>query len=360
MKKLNKLFLAIIVSSTFFVSCSNDDDTVTPEPEPAPRGKYEGGLFIIEEGVFEKANGSISYLSDDLKLGKNVFSLVNEGKEIKDAPQSIGFNGDFAYIIVNRGNKIEVVNRNTFKSIATINTQINNPRYIAFANGKGYITNWGNSADPSDDYVAVIDLTTNKVSSTIPVVEGPEQIIENNGKLYVAHKGGWGQGNSLSVIKSNSATGEVINFTVGDIPSSLVKENGTLYVLCNGKLSYTGNETTGKLVKIDMNTDKITSTIDFPGFTHPGFLAIENSKLYYTIGTNIYTTPTSATTLPTTEIFKAKVTTLYGFAVKNNKIYVADAVNYQDPGDIYIYSLTGTLSNEFSVGIIPNGFYFND
>lgn len=359
MKKLNKLFLAVIVSATFFVSCSNDDDTITPEPEPAPRGNYEGGLFIIEEGVFEKVNGSISYLSDDLKLGKNVFSLVNEGENIKDAPQSIGFNGDYAYIIVNRGNKIEVVNRNTFKSIATINTKINGPRYIAFANGKGFITNWGNPVDPSDDYVAVIDLTTNKVTSTIPVVEGPEQIIENDNKLYVAHKGGWSQGNSLSVIDASNNT-VTKNFVVGDVPSSLVKDNGTLYVLCNGRPSYVSPETPGKLVKINMSNNTVSSTIDFPGITHPSFLAIENNKLYYTVGNNIYAASTSTTTLPTTEIFKAKeVSALYGFAVKNNNIYIADAVNFQDPGDVYIYSLTGVLSNEFSVGISPNGFYFN-
>lgn len=358
MKKLNKLFLAAIISSAFFASCSSDDDNTIPQE---PRGNYEEGLFIVEEGVFEQVNGSISYLSNDLKLEKNVFSLVNTDKDVKDAPQSISFKGNLAYIIVNRGNKIEVVNRYTFKSIATISTKISNPRYIAFANGKGYVTNWGNAADPADDYVAVIDLTTNTVSSTISVVEGPEQIIENNSKLYVAHKGGWNQGNSLSVI--NSATNTVTtNFIVGDVPSSLVKDNnGTLYVLCNGRPYYALPETPGKLVKVNMNNNTVESTIDFPGITHPGFLAIENNKLYYTIGTKIYSAPSSTTTLPTTEIFKAtEVSTLYGFAVKNNKIYVADAVNYQDPGDVYIYSLTGTLFNEFSVGILPNGFYFNN
>ncbi|MCV9928981.1 hypothetical protein OIU83_15050 [Flavobacterium sp. LS1R49] len=356
MKKFNKLFLAVIISSTLFVSCSNNDDNNTPEP----RGNYEGGLFIAEEGVFEQVNGSISYLSDDLKLEKDVFSLVNPGKDVKDVPQSIGFNGDFAYIIVNRGNKIEVVNRYTFKSVATISTKISNPRYIAFSNGKGFITNWGNAGDPSDDYVAVIDLTTNTVSSTIPVVEGPEQIIENDNKLYVAHKGGWNQGNSLSVINASTNT-VTTNFVVGDIPSSLVKDNGTLYVLCNGRPFYALPETTGKLVKVNMSNNTVLSTIDFPGITHPGFLAIDNNKLYYTIGNNIYSASTSTTTLPTTETFKAKeVSTLYGFAVKNNKIYIADAVNFQDPGNVYIYSLTGVLSNEFSVGILPNGFYFNN
>jgi hypothetical protein len=39
-------------------------------------------------------------------------------------------------------NTIQVVNRYSFKSIATIDKDLKNPSYIVFANGKGYVTNW--------------------------------------------------------------------------------------------------------------------------------------------------------------------------------------------------------------------------
>ncbi|MCV9934205.1 hypothetical protein OIU80_18130 [Flavobacterium sp. LS1R47] len=356
MKKLNKLFLAAIISSAFFASCSSDDDNTPQEP----RGNYESGMFILNEGQFKNTNASVSYLSDDLKIENNVFSLVNSGAKLGEIAQNIGLNGDFAYIVVNVSNKIEVVNRYTFKSVATITTGLDNPRYIAFANGKGYVTNWGNGDIATDDYVGVIDLTLNTVTSKVSVIEGPEKIIENDGKLYVAHKGGFKFGNSISVINTSNNT-VTTNFPVGDLPNALVKDNGTLYILCEGKPFYADVETAGKIVKVNLSTNAVSSTINFPGITHPGFLAIENNKLYYTIGTDIYSAATSITTLPTTPIFKAtKTSNLYSFAVKNNKIYVADAVNNQDPGNIYIYSLTGTLSNEFSTGVSPNGFYFND
>lgn len=355
MKKFNKLFLTVLISSAFFVSCSNDDDN-----NDEPRGDYENGIFIVNEGNFGKTNGTISYLSDDLSIENNVFSLVNPGKTTGDTPLFIGFKDDAAYIVVNGSNKIEVVNRYTFKSIATVTANLNNPRFIAFANGKGYVTNWGEGSDPADDYVAVLDLTTNTVTSSISVVEGPEKIIENDGKLYVAHKGGWGQGNSLTVI--NSATNTVVtNFVVGDVPSDLVKDNGTLYILCNGKPYYADVETAGKIVKVNLSTNTVSSTLDFTGITHPGFLDIEDSKVYYTIGNNIYSMAANATSLPATALFKAAdVTNLYGFAVEDNKIYAADAINNQDPGEAYIYSLTGTKNKSFTVGISPNGFYFND
>lgn len=357
MNKLNKLLFSVIISSAFFVSCNNDDDNNTIKE---PRGNYDGGLFIVNEGNNGKPNGTISYLSEDLKIENSVFTLVNTDKTTGDTPQSIGFNGDLAYIVVNGSNKVELVNRYTFKSITTITNGLENPRFIAFANGKGYITNWGDPGDSDDDYVAVLNLATNSVTSKIPVVEGPEKIIENDGKLYVAHKGGWGQGNSLTII--NSANNNVAtNIVVGDVPSALVKDNGTLYILCSGKPFYADVETAGKIVKINLSNNTIASTINFSDLTHPGFLDIENSKLYYTVGRDVYSAAANTTTLPTTAIFSAEdVSTVYGFAVKNNKIYISDATNYADPGDIYIYSLTGTLADDFSVGITPNGFYFND
>lgn len=355
MKRFTKLFLTIAISSAFFVSCSNDDND-----NQEPRGNYDGGLFIVNEGNFLTPNGSISYLSDDLQIENNVFSLVNTGKITGDTPLSIGFNGDVAYIIVNGSNKIEVVNRYTFKSIATITSQLKNPRYIAFANGKGYVTNWGDGAVATDDYVAVLDLTSNAVTSTISVVEGPEKIIEDNGKLYVAHKGGFSQGNSLTVINAANNT-VTTNFVVGDVPGSLAKDNGTLYILCNGRPDYAAPETPGKIVKVNLSNNTIASTIDFPGVTHPNFLDLDNSKLYYTVGNSIFSAPLNTTTLPNTALFKATdVASLYGFAVKNDKIYVSDASNYQDPGTIYIYSLTGAVLNKFGVSILPNGFYFNN
>jgi hypothetical protein len=44
------------------------------------------------------------------------------------------------------------------------------------------VTNWGNGGSATDDYVAVVNLSTYLVSK-IPVVEGPERILEYNNKI---------------------------------------------------------------------------------------------------------------------------------------------------------------------------------
>jgi len=67
----------------------------------------------------------------------------------------------------------------------------------------------------NDDFVAVIDLATNTVESTIPVSEGPEHIESIDGKLYVSHKGGYGYGTTISVIDAANTVASTI--TVGDV-----------------------------------------------------------------------------------------------------------------------------------------------
>lgn len=351
-----KLFLAAISASFFITSCTDDDDIETH------LGDYDNGALILNQGGFGSGNASLSYLSNDLNtFQNNTFALVNPSIILGDTAQNLGFYNDLAYIVLNGSNKIEIINRYSLAHVATISTGLSNPRYIEFARGKGYVTNWGNGSSTSDDYVAVIDLATNTISTTIAVAEGPEQILAHNNKLYIAHAGGFGYGDTISVINATNDSVQT-TITVGDVPNSLQEEDGYLYVICGGKAFWTGDETLGKLVKIRLSNNTVTSTISFPEGQHPSNLVIENNGLYYTVDSGIYKTTLSATSLPTEELFSTTSQGVYGvysFAINNNKIYIGDAVDYSSNGKIYVYSLTGELLTEKTTGVIPAGFYFN-
>lgn len=362
----SKLVLITLCFSLFFVSCTNDDAN-----DGAPLGSYDNGVLILNQGGFGHNDASVSYVSSDFATAQNdIFSVVNPSITLGDTGQDAGFNNDLAYIVLNASNKIEVVNRYTLKSVGTINSGLKNPRYIAFANGKGYVTNWGDGGVATDDYVAVIDLSTNKVTSSIPVTEGPERIIENSGKLYVAHKGGFNYGNKISVIDvASNAVSTTI--TVGDVPENLIIKEGTLWVGCAGNPSYVSAplaETAGKIVKVNLATNSVTSTIAYTDATkHLSNLVLNGNDVYYTINSDIYKMSATATALPTTSTFSTSPQDVYGvysFAIHENHIYVGDAGNYQNNGKVYVYSLNapsiGTLEKTFAVGVIPAGFYFND
>lgn len=357
MKNLKLTFYAILALATF-VSCTNDDAPIVE----TPLGAYQNGILIVNEGNFGQDNSSISYLSGDMATFQvNAFTAVNPSLTLGSVAQSISFNDDKAYVVINVSNKIEVLNRYTLQHIATISTGLINPRFVEFANGKGYVTNWGDGSSSTDDYVAVLNLSTNTVATTIPVVEGPERIVQSNGKLYVAHKGGYGLGNTISVINSSSNTVEN-TFPVGDVPGSLEISNGFLYVLCEGKPSWTNDETVGKLQKINLSDTSQITTLDFTLGNHPQNLDIDGGNLYYTNSNSVYKISESNYLLPTTALFDVtvnNVSSIYGFAVKGSKIFIADPNGFASLGEIFVFSTTGSVINTRTVGISPNGFYFN-
>ena len=355
--KFSKLVLAALISSLFFVSCSTDNDD-----NQEPVGSYDKGVLILNQGGFGHGDASISYLSDDFATQQNnIFALVNPTITLGDTGQDIGFNNELAFVVLNHSNKIEVVNRYTMTHVATVSAGLSNPRYIAFSNGKGFVTNWGDAGDDSDDFVAVLNLSTYTVSTTIPVAEGPERIIENNNKLYVAHIGGYGYGNSISVINASTNT-FLTSITVGDVPNSLEIEGNSLYVICGGKPSWAPTETAGKFVKINLGNNTVATTLNFPAATHPSNLDVVDNSFYYTVDADIFKSTLNAAALPTTELFSTTSQGVYGvysLAVHNGAIYIGDAMDYDSNGKIYIYSSTGTLIEDYTVGVIPAGFYFN-
>ncbi|OUS01894.1 hypothetical protein A9Q86_04390 [Flavobacteriales bacterium 33_180_T64] len=350
-KKLVFIFLSI---AFMFTSCSSDDDITPTEP----LGDYENGILISHEGNFGQGNASVSFVSYDLMTTENnIFSAVNSSP-LGDTAESIAFEGNFAYIVLNISNTIEIVNRYTFESVGTISTGLNNPRYIAFANGKGYVTNWGDGSVTTDDYLAVIDVMTNTLDAqTIAVAEGPERIVANGNTLYVAHKGGFSQNNIISVVDASSNM-VLSTITVGDVPNSLkFDSSGNLWVLSEGKPAWTGDETAGQLSKINTSNNAIT-TFNFETSEHPEFLAEENGALYYYMSGSVFKMNSEATTLPTT----TELTGLnfYGMTVNNSTLYGVDAVDFTSNGTLSTYDLTSNaIIDSVTLNIIPSEIYFN-
>ncbi|MDT0648271.1 hypothetical protein RM545_16380 [Zunongwangia sp. F260] len=383
--KINKFLFTTLAAITFFTSCESDDDfmidqeeqeeeIIDPEPEEEeepveeeeeePAGAYANGVFILNEGNFGAGNSTVSFLNAEMDgVTNNIYAEVNSDALLGDTGQSIAFYEEYAFIVMNVSNTIEVVNKNTFESVATISEGLQNPRYIAFANGNAYVTNWGDGSNAEDDYIAVINTESFEVTENIAVVEGPEAIVENEGNLYVAHLGGYSFNDKISVI---SATDNTVSetITVGDRPNSLEIEDGFLWISTGGLPSYAEAETAGKIVKVDLISNEVVAEMEFTSTTdHPGNLDIEDDIVYYTLGKTVYSFSEDATALPETAFAElSDVASLYGFEVEGGVIYAASAnADFTGNGDLYLYSTTdGSLLDSFEVGINPSGVYFND
>lgn len=334
-------------------SCT--DNTV----EADSLGTYETGFFITNEGPFNNGTGTLTHVSEDGMVTQDVYKTENN-TDLGNIVQSMHLHGDLAYIVVNNSHKVVVADRYTLKTITEIKGgMIQSPRYFVSANNRGFLSNWGDPNDPSDDFIAVIDLNTNQVLSTISVGEGPENMLVNTDFLYVNLEGGYGHNNKVAVIDTKDGR-LVKNLIVGDVPNSIQADlSGNTWVLCGGKPEWTGMETAGKLIKISANHD-ILSSFDFDLTEHPQHLTLLGDAIFYNLDARVYKMPVNSNTLPEAP-FKGLEGSFYYMTGHGGEIYATDPNDYQSEGNLYIYDAAdGSLLKTIKTGIIPGWIVFQE
>jgi YVTN family beta-propeller protein len=357
--KLNRsILLGIYLSSSIFLSsCQDDDSNGTTTP---PKGAYESGVLVVNEGNFQKGNGAVSYINPQNKtVVADVFRTENN-RPLGDVVQSVAVNDDKAYVVVNNSNKIEIVDANTFKSLGVINN-LSLPRYLVVANNKGYLTEWVSFI--GNGRVSVIDLATNAVTKSVEVGVLPEKLLALNNKIYVLNSGE----NTISVINPISDAVEA-TITIPDSPNSLVADaNNKLWVLCGGQKNYNpdysideNTSTPGSLVRINPATSTIEATLTFTSKTlSPEDLVITGSgnKVYYRYGGKVYQQDITATTLTNTPFLNRN---FYGIGVdpQDNFIYGSNAGGFTAAGKVVRFNPNGSAVDSFTVSIGPSEFVF--
>lgn len=352
--KISKVILSLFLLSVLIISCNDDDDIIEP------KGDYENGIIVSGEGG---ASGSVYYVSNDYATTESlIYKKVNEA-DLGTYLQSIAFDDSRAFIIVDNQNTITVVDRYTFQKVGEITLGLALPRFMVVKGDTGYATNWGSTSDDSDDFVAVIDLNTNEVTSTISVANGPERIVEKNGKLYVSHKGAYTTNNIVTVI--DIATKATIEIIVKDNPDELFFDSSDrLIVLSQGRTIYDASwnvigQTSASISKINTSTNTVVAELVFPNGQNPSLMIQDNSTIYYNLGSKVYKMDDSAMVLPTTEFLDTAAGYFYGMAVKNDNLYVID-VSFSAESSMDIYSVsTKAKTTSVSAPVGASKIYFN-
>src|SRR5688572_6108892 len=98
MNILNYYAFTLLTLITFsFSACDNEDEK--------PKGKFQTGVFVVNEGNFLEADGSVSHFNLSTKeTTQDLFGSVNTGRALGDVVQSMTIDGDNAYIVVNNSN----------------------------------------------------------------------------------------------------------------------------------------------------------------------------------------------------------------------------------------------------------------
>ncbi|WP_229238529.1 YncE family protein [Dyadobacter sp. Leaf189] len=203
MKQRLSRVLYFIAFSAAVSSCNQSD--------PEPKGDFAKGVFVVNEGNFSQNNGAISFLKrENTTAEADIFSKVN-GSALTGGVQGYAATGEYGVILVDNSNagmdKIEFVNAYTFQKQGTIGApDIENPREVVVAGNRAYVSCWGSyTSDYSSGYIAVVDITTRKVTKKIPIAGGPENLVFTTGKLFVGTVS-YGEGKTLYVIDTNAET----------------------------------------------------------------------------------------------------------------------------------------------------------
>ncbi len=345
--KLSKIFTsALALTLLFNISCRNEEDPITEEP----KGAYENGLLISNEGNYGTPTATVSFISNDLNtVENNIYSANNDNSALGDVLQSIGINGDYAYLIANNSNKIEIVNRYTFKKTATVTDQVSQPRYIAFANNNYYVTNTASSAK----FVNVYSTATNGFVKRIDLKNTAERILEANGKIVVQNAS-FGSGNKLTFINPTSNSVETVLSLPEGVIQKTISNGGNIYAIAS-------TSTNSYIYKV-ASAGTVTATTTLTGIGNAKNLEIDGNNFYFSSGSKVYTMDMNSTVVPTKPIITEtdeSWSAFYSFNVIDGKIFISNANGFTADSSVNIYSTAGTLLKTITTGKGTNGLYKN-
>ena len=318
---------------------------------------YENGIFIVNEGNFNWANASVTFIENQANtVVQNIFSKSNN-RSLGDVAESMSICAGKGYIVMNNSNRIEVVSLKDFKSAGTI-TGLNSPRYLQIIDStKAYATNLQNC-------ISILDLKTNTVSGTIQTSGWTENLIRYDKYVLVTSVGRFSETSAkrnpqLLVIDTEKDM-IVDSIKSGKDPVGLViDKKQKVWILCSG--GYDHSEPPS-LMRVNPELRVVEKVFVFSDNTSvPGRLCMNPSgdTMYFLKG-GVYQMPVTATTLPSQPLIQSEGRLLYGLDIhpRTGRIYVTDAKDYVQNGSAYQYTVSGTLVREYTAGRIPGSFCF--
>ncbi len=360
MNSMKKIILSVVLLSTMFISCSDDDD-------PKDKKEYDKVGYIVNFGSYGKGDGEIStYDIEKEVIAQNSYKAAN-GVDFTSNIQSMSIYNDVAYLMSNAGDKIDILDASTLKALGNpVSGDITKPRYFAATGNTAYISCWGEVNDWSvlaNSYIAKMDLTSKTVTK-IALSGGPEGVIISNNKLFVA----------LSVINKvavvDLATEEISYIEVSAVPQQFVADdNGNVWVSLVSKYSTPFPPEKLGLNIINSKTEEVKGYVNFPEMGSEGWIAITSDKnTIYAMGAEAW--PGTATTIYAVDVAKKTIASsalisgenFYGFNVNqdNGDIYILRSPDVTTPGSLDIYASNGTFLSDETTGSGPNNVVFYD
>lgn len=343
----------LLLSAAVFLLCSCNPKPINGETEAA-----EKGVFVLNEGVWQMNNSSITFYNlEDKTVVPDLF-LQQNNRGLGDTGNDLKRYGDKLYCVVNVSERLEIIEFKTGKSITAISLAGRQPRRLAFHNGYAYLSCFNGE-------VLKIDTVTHTIAAIAHAGANPDGICVANGKLYVANSGGLNYpnyGNSVTVFDLETFS-PIKEIEVVCNPTRLVAHNsGKLFLISAGNYA----DINANLQCIDSQTDEVIKEFDTPA---AGF-AVDDTKLYiYNYDYNTSITQFQVVDITSLSIINENfisdgttISTPYAIAVnpQTHDVYIADAYDYTVTGEVYCFDISGKKKFSFETGVNPSAIEFRN
>ncbi|GAB3921790.1 YncE family protein [Larkinella terrae] len=356
-----KLALGLLVVLNW--SCNNNPD----DPAAVP---YGSGVLVVNSGNFTDNNGTITYFPPTgTTASYDIFNQVNQ-RSLTGSVQGYTESDGKGLILVDNTtagqDKVEIVDANTFKSLATLKSpDIENPRSaVRVSANKVYVSCWDVSGDYTNGtfykdpgYVAVVDLSTNTVTKKIPAVKGVESLLLVGSEVFAGSAGGVTKLSVIDVTTDQLKTG----IEIGSNPNPVaVDANGKLWVYSAGELVRVNTQSKVVENRLKIGTDKSKSPSKFRLSADKKYFYFVSSYYdanYKEFG-DLYRFSVNDSSVPATTPFIKRLFSGLDVDPKSGIIYGGVTPSYKQAGYVLRYQSSGTLIDSVKAEIAPSAFYF--
>ena len=315
------------------------------------------GVFITCEGNFQYGNATLSYYDPETRTVENEIFFRSNGMKLGDVAQSMVVRDGVGWVVVNNSHVIFAIDVDTFKEVGRIEN-LTSPRYIHFiSDEKAYVTQiW-------DNRIFIVNPRRFEVTGCIDV---PDMTTESGSTEQMVQLGRYVYCNCWSyqnrILKIDTQTDTVVGeLTIGIQPTSIVIDrNNKLWTITDG--GYEGSPygyEAPSLYRIDAETFTVEQQFRFRLGDAPSEVQLNGARdRLYWINDDVWQMDVEADRVPVRPFLEQRGTKYYGLTVDpvRGDVYVADAIDYQQPGMVYRYSQEGELTDSFYVGVTPGAF----
>ncbi len=379
LKSFLRILYVLLATAMLLTSCRGKEP-VQPDPEVDPVTPPDAsaeceGFYLLNQGNMGSNKATLDYFSYTTgTYSRNIYPDRNPGvvKELGDVGNDLQIYGGKMYAVINCSNLVEIMDAATAVHITAIS--IPNCRYIAFYNGKAYVTSYAGAKSIGDEeigYVAEIDTVTLTLTGRrCNVGYNPDGIAVLDGKAYVANSGGYLQpeyDDRLSIIDLASMTEiKKVEHLLTNMDRVAVSSDGLLYITSRGNYhAYPQHDPPlpyipPTVIAWDPKTETIVKDygigasniwmsgdscyVIYTDFMSETGYKIINTKAKAVVSENFIKDGTDA---------KIRVPYAIGVYRHAGEFMIGDATDFVSPGVLYCFNADGTLKWKADTGDIP-------